>query len=249
MDRKFEPVMPGRQSQLPPLPAGMSRAQAEDAVLPISQNTVLRNTYWLLALSMLPTVAGAVVGMQLNFFALFASAPIMAPLLMFGAMLGMLFVVSLLRNSGWGVVALFGFTFIAGVFLTPILTVAAGMRNGGQLVGLAGAMTAGIFFAMAAIATVTKKDFSFMGKFLFIGLILLIIASLANLFLQIPAMSVTISAIAVLIFSAYILYDVSRIVRGGETNYIMATLGLFLNIYNLFISLLNILLAFTGNRD
>jgi modulator of FtsH protease len=249
MDRKFEPVMPGRQSQLPPLPAGISRAQAEDAVLPISQNTVLRNTYWLLALSMLPTVAGAVVGMQLNFFALFASAPIMAPLLMFGAMLGMLFVVTLLRNSGWGVVALFGFTFIAGVFLTPILTVAAGVRNGGQLVGLAGAMTAGIFFAMAAIATVTKKDFSFMGKFLFVGLILLIIASLANLFLAIPAMSVTISAIAVLIFSAYILYDVSRIVRGGETNYIMATLGLFLNIYNLFVSLLNILLAFTGNRE
>lgn len=213
------------------------------------RNRVLRNTYWLLALSMLPTVAGAFVGMQFNFAAVFRAAPIMAPLLMFAAMLGSLFVVTRLRNSAWGVVALLGFTFIAGVFLTPILTVAAGFRNGGQLVALAGGMTAAIFFAMATIATVTKKDFSFMGKFLMVGLVLLIVASLANLFFQVPALSLTISAVAVLIFSAYILYDVSNIVRGGETNYVMATLGLFLNVYNLFISLLNILLAFTGQRD
>ena len=198
---------------------------------------------------MLPTVAGAFVGMQFNFAAVFRAAPIMAPLLMFAAMLGSLFVVTRLRNSAWGVVALLGFTFIAGVFLTPILTVAAGFRNGGQLVALAGGMTAAIFFAMATIATVTKKDFSFMGKFLMVGLALLIVASLANLFFQVPALSLTISAVAVLIFSAYILYDVSNIVRGGETNYVMATLGLFLNVYNLFISLLNILLAFTGQRD
>ena len=246
MDRKFEPVMPGRSAPVATVPATSSGG---GATLPIAQNTVLRNTYWLLALSMLPTIAGAFVGMQFNFAALFRAAPVMTPLLMFAAMLGSLFVVTRLRNSGWGIVALFGFTFIAGVFLTPILTVAAGFSNGGQLVGLAGAMTAAIFFAMAAIATVTKKDFSFMGKFLFIGLILLIVASLANIFFQIPALSLTISAIAVLIFSAYILYDVSNIVRGGETNYIMATLSLFLNVYNLFISLLNILLAFTGQRD
>jgi len=213
------------------------------------RNRVLRNTYWLLALSMLPTIAGAFVGMQFNFIGLFKSAPIVTPLLMFAAMLGSMFVVTLLRNSAWGVIALFGFTFVAGLMLTPILTVAGGVRNGGQLVGLAGAMTAAIFFAMAAIATVTKKDFSFMGKFLFIGLILLIVASLANIFFQIPALSLTVSAIAVLIFSAYILYDVSNIIRGGETNYIMATLSLFLNLYNIFISLLNILLAFTGQRD
>ena len=248
MDPKFEPVMPGRQP-VAPLPATPSGAGAGEATLPVSQNAVLRNTSWLLALSMLPTIAGAFVGMQFNFAAVFKSAPIMAPLLMFGAMLGSLFVVTLLRNSAWGVVALLGFTFIAGVFLTPILTVAAGFRNGGQLVALAGGMTAAIFFAMATIATVTKKDFSFMGKFLMVGLVLLIVASLANLFFQIPALSLTISAVAVLIFSAYILYDVSNIVRGGETNYVMATLGLFLNLYNLFISLLNILLAFTGQRD
>ena len=251
MDRKFEPVMPGRQSQLSPLAEVATRegASAGSVPLPISQNTVLRNTYWLLALTMLPTIAGAFVGMQLNFFAFFKASPIMAPLVMFGLMMGSLFVVTALRNSSWGVVALFGFTFIAGLALTPILTVALGLRNGGQLIGLAGAMTSVIFFALATVATVTKKDFSFMGKFLFVGLILLVVASIANLFFQIPGASVALSAIAVLIFSAYILFDVSRIVHGGETNYIMATMGLYLNIYNLFVSLLNILMAFSGNRD
>ena len=245
---KFEPVMRG--GQMPrPIDVEPARRSASDTVLPISQNTVLRNTYWLLALSLLPSIAGAFVGMQLNFFAFFQSSPIMAPLLMFGLMIGSLFVVTALRNSSWGVVALFGFTFIAGLALTPILTVALGLRNGGQLIGLAGGMTAAIFFAMAAIATVSKRDFSFLGKFLFVGVILLIVASLANLFFQVPAASVAISAIAVMIFSAYILYDVSRIVHGGETNYIMATMSLFLNIYNIFLSLLNILMAFSGNRD
>lgn len=214
-----------------------------------SQNRVLRNTYWLLSLAMLPTIAGAWAGMQLNFLKLFAAAPIMAPLLMFGVMIGALFAVTALRNSAWGVPALFGFTFIAGLMLAPILSVAVGFRNGGQLVALAGGMTAAIFLAMAAIATVTKRDFSSLGKFLFIGLVLLIVASLANLFLQVPALSVTVSAIAVFLFSAYLLHDVSKIVRGGETNYITATLNLFLDVYNIFISLLNILLIFSGQRD
>jgi len=240
MDPKLQPVsISGRPV---PLPGGTDS-------LAVERNRVLRNTYWLLALSLLPVVGGAWLGMQLNFMSLFVSSPIMAPLLMFGAMLGMLFVVTLLRNSAWGVAALFGFTFVSGVFLVPILSVAAGLRNGGQLVALAGGMTAAIFFAMATIATVTKRDFSFMGKFLFIGLILLIVASLANLFFQVPAMSLTISAIAVLLFSAYLLYDVSRIVNGGETNYVMATLSIFLSLYNLFTSLLHLLMAFSGDRD
>ena len=213
------------------------------------QNRVLRNTYWLLALSMLPTIAGAWVGMQLNFLAFFTASPIMAPLLMFGVMIAALFGVTALRNSAWGVPALFGFTFIAGLMLAPILSIAVGFRNGGQLVGLAGGMTAAIFFAMAGLATVTKRDFSFLGKFLFVGLVLLIAASLANLFFQVPAVSLTISAVAVLIFSLYLLHDVSNIVRGGETNYITATLNLFLDVYNIFISLLNLLLAFAGQRD
>jgi FtsH-binding integral membrane protein len=222
---------------------------AQDRAIAHDPNRVLRNTYWLLAVSMVPTVVGALVGMSLNFIALFKAAPILTPLLMFGVMLGSLFVVTALRNSVWGVVALLAFTFIAGVMLTPILTVAAGFRNGGQLVALAGGMTAAIFFAMAPVATVSKRDFSFMGKFLFVGMILLIVASLANIFFAVPAVSLTISAIAVLIFSLYLLYDVSNIVRGGETNYVTATLSIFLSLYNIFISLLNLLLAFTGQRD
>ncbi len=213
-----------------------------------TQNKVLRNTYMMLALTMIPTVIGAFVGMSMS-FAFMAQSPIMATLLMFGAMMGMMFAVTALRNSIWGVVALLGFTFVAGVFLGPILQVALHLKNGAQLIGMAAGGTGIIFFSLATLATVTKKDFSFMGKFLFIGLILLIVASFANMFFHVPAMSLTISAIAVLIFSAYILFDVSRIVNGGETNYVMATLGLFLSIYNLFINLLSLLMAFSGERD
>ena len=241
MDRKFEPVMiPGTSTPLPPQTAG---------TVAVDSHRVLRNTYWLLALSMLPTIAGALAGMQLNFIALFKAAPIMTPLLMFGVMIGSLFVVTRLRDSAWGVLALFGFTFIAGLMLTPILTVAAGFRNGGQLVALSGGLTAAVFFSLAGYASVTKRDFAFLGKFLFVGLVLLIAASLANIFLQIPALSVTISAVAVLIFSLYLLHDLTNIVRGGETNYVMATLNLFLSVYNIFISLLNLLLVFSGQRD
>lgn len=240
MEPKVQPVY--TQEQVPPF-----RRSGETIVQ--DQNRVLRNTYLLLALSMLPTIVGAWAGMQFNFIRLFVAAPILTPLLMFAVMIGSLFVVTRLRNSAWGIVALFGFTFIAGAMLTPILTVSAQFKNGGQLVALAGGMTAVVFFAMATIATVTKRDFSFMGKFLFVGLIMLIVASLANLFFAVPAVTLTISAIAVLIFSLYILYDVSNIVRGGETNYIMATMNLFLDIYNIFISLLNLLLAFSGQRD
>ena len=214
----------------------------------VEQNKVLRNTYMMLALTMIPTVIGAFVGISMS-FSFLAESPIMGALLMFGAMMGMMFAVSALRNSVWGIVALLGFTFVAGVLLGPILQVALHFSNGAQLVGMAAGGTGIIFFSLATIATVTKKDFSFMGKFLFIGLILLIVASLANLFFQIPAMSLTISSIAVLIFSAFILYDVSRIVHGGETNYVMATLGLFMSIYNLFFSLLQLLVAFSGERE
>jgi len=216
--------------------------------LGLTQNRVLRNTYMMLALTMIPTIMGAFVGLSMN-FSFMAQNPIMAPLLMFAVMMGMLFAVSALRNSTWGIAMLLGFTFVAGVFLGPILQHALHLRNGAQLVGLAAGGTGAIFFSLATVATVSKRDFSFMGKFLFIGLILLVLASLANLFFAIPALSLTISSIAVLLFSAYILYDVSRIVHGGETNYIMATMTLFLNIYNLFVNLLSLLMAFSGERD
>ena len=214
----------------------------------IEQNKVLRNTYMMLALTMVPTVIGAFIGMSIN-FSFMAEHPVMGALLMFGAMMGMLFAVSALRNSVWGIAALLGFTLLSGVFLGPILQAALHLRNGAQLVGMAAGGTGLIFFNLATLATVTRKDFSFMGKFLFIGLVLLVIASLANLFFQVPALSLTISAIAVLIFSAYILYDISQIVHGGETNYVMATLMLFLDIYNIFINLLSLLMAFSGERD
>jgi FtsH-binding integral membrane protein len=212
------------------------------------QNKVLRNTYMMLSLTMIPTVIGAFIGTSIN-FSFMALHPIMSALLMFGAMMGLMFAVTALRDSVWGIVALLGFTLVAGVLLGPILQVALHLKNGAQLIGMAAGGTGIIFFSLATIATVTKKDFSFMGKFLFIGLILLIVASLANAFFQVPALSLTISAIAVLIFSAYILYDVSQIVHGGETNYVMATLGLYMNIYNLFINLLSLLMAFSGERD
>ena len=218
------------------------------STLGAEQNKVLRNTYMMLGLTMIPTIIGAFVGTSIN-FSFMAGHPMMSALLMFGVMIGMLFAVTALRNSVWGIAALLGFTFVAGVFLGPILQVALHLRNGAQLIGLAAGGTSIIFLSLATIATTTKKDFSFMGKFLFIGLILLIVASLANMFFQIPALSLTISAIAVMIFSAYILFDVSRIVQGGETNYVMATLSLYLDIYNLFINLLSLLMAFSGERD
>jgi modulator of FtsH protease len=188
------------------------------------------------------------IGMSTN-FAFLAQAPIMGPLVMFAVMMGLLFGVSATRNSVMGIVLLFVFTFVAGWWLGPILQYALHFRNGGQVIATAAAGTGAIFFTLAGIATVTKKDFGFMGNFLFVGLILLIIASLANLFFAVPAASLAISAVAVLLFSGFILYDVSRIVNGGETNYVMATMGLYLSIYNLFTSLLHLLLAFSGERD
>jgi FtsH-binding integral membrane protein len=225
-----------------------TQAISQTTTLAVEQNKVLRNTYMMLGLTMIPTVFGAFIGTSIN-FSFMAQHPIMYSLLMFGVMMGLLFAVTALRNSVWGIVALLGFTLVMGVFLGPILQVALHFRNGAQLVGLAAGGTGIIFLSLATIATTTKKDFSFMGKFLFIGLILLIVASFANLFFAIPALSLTISAIAVMIFSAYILFDVSRIVHGGETNYVMATLSLYMDIYNLFINLLNLLMAFSGERD
>ncbi|MDD4963589.1 MAG: Bax inhibitor-1/YccA family protein [Gallionella sp.] len=222
--------------------------QAGAPAIASEQNKVLRNTYMLLGASMIPTVIGAFIGLSLN-LSFMAASPIISSLLMFAVMMGLLFAVTKLRNSAWGIAALLGFTFVAGVFLGPILQVALHLKNGTELIGMAAGGTGLIFFSLATLATVTKKDFSFMGKFLFIGLIVILVASLANMFFQIPVLSLTISGVAVLLFSAYILYDISQIIHGGETNYIMATLSLYLDIYNIFINLLNILMALSGERD
>ena len=210
-------------------------------------NKVLRNTYALLGVSLFPTVIGALIGMSMNFG--FAQAsPIMFMLVTLAGIFGMFFLIRKNRNNSMGVVFLLGLTFLLGIMLGPILQVAFSMSNGGQIVSLAAGGTGVIFVTLAGIATTSKRDFSSMGKFLMIGLILLVLAMLANMFFQIPALSLAISSIAVLIFSGFILYDVNRIVRGGETNYVMATLALYLNIYNLFVHLLHLLMALMGRE-
>ncbi len=140
-------------------------------------------------------------------------------------------------------------TGLLGWWLGPILNYALAMRNGMQLVGYAAVGTGVIFFAMGVVATTTKRDFSFMGKFLFVGMIALLIAMFANMFLQIPALALTISTLVIVVFSLFLLYDLSRIIRGGETNYVMATTGVYMSLFNIFANLLNILLALSGDRD
>ncbi len=216
--------------------------------LPSEANKVLRNTYMMLGLTMIPTVIGAFVGMTMN-FSWAAQHPFMFAIGTLAAMFGLFYGIQANRNSSVGVVLLLLLTLVMGVLLGPILQVALNLRNGAQLVGLAAGGTGIIFLTLAGIATTTKKDFSFMGKFLMIGIILLIVASLANMFFQIPAFSLALSGMAVLLFSGFILYDVSRIVNGGETNYVMATLALYLDVYNLFVNLLQILMSVLGERD
>jgi modulator of FtsH protease len=213
------------------------------------RNKVLRNTYMMLGLTMIPTVLGALAGIQLNLLPFAMQHPLMFGLGSFAVMMGMFFGISAGRNSGLGVVLLLLLTGFMGVMLGPILQVALGLRNGGELIALAAGGTGGIFLTLAGVATVTKRDFGFLGKFLMIGLVLLILASFANMFFHIPALALALSTIAVLIFSALILYDVSRVVNGGETNYVMATLAIYLDIYNLFLNLLQLLMAFMGQRE
>lgn len=218
----------------------------QDVVL--QQNRVLRNTYLLLALSMIPTVVGAFIGVKMG-FSLFPGSPMLSFLVFMGIAFAFIWGIQRTKNSGAGVALLLGFTFFMGLMLAGILRAALGFSNGGVLIATAAGGTGAIFFTLAGIATVTKKDFSFLGKFLFVGLVILILASLANIFFAVPAMALTISAVAVLIFSGYILYDISRIVTGGETNYISPTLSVYLDIYNLFINLLNLLMLLSGRRD
>ena len=216
--------------------------------LALQQNRVLRNTYLLLALSMVPTVLGAWLGVQLR-FSFFAGSPMISFLVFMGVAFAFMWGIERSKNSGLGVALLLGFTFFMGLMLSRILQYALGFSNGGTLIAMAAGGTGAIFFTLAGVATVTKKDFSFLGKFLFIGMIVVLLAAVANIFFMIPALALTISALSVMIFSAYILYDISRIVNGGETNYVMATLSVYLDIYNVFVSLLNLLTALAGNRD
>jgi modulator of FtsH protease len=215
--------------------------------LAVQQNRVLRNTYLLLAATMVPTVIGAMIGMATG--GIIMQHPIISSLVMLGAVIGLQFAIAANRNSSLGIVLLLAMTFVLGWWLGPLLTIALSLRNGPQLVGFAAAGTGAIFFIMAGIATTSKRDFSFMGKFLFVGMIVLLIAMLANMFLQIPALALTISALVIVVFSLFLLHDVSRIVHGGETNYIMATTGVYMSLFNIFANLLQLLMALAGERD
>lgn len=216
--------------------------------LALGTHKVLRNTYMMLGLTMIPTVIGALVGMSMD-FSWAQQSPFLFAIGMLAVVFGLFFAIRAHSNSSLGVVLLLVLTGFMGLMLGPILQVAMSLSNGGQLVGLAAGGTGIIFLTLAGIATTTKKDFSFLGNFLMVGIILLIIASLANIFFQVPAVALALSGVAVLLFSGFILYDVSRIVNGGETNYVMATLALYLDIYNLFVNLLHLLMALLGERD
>jgi modulator of FtsH protease len=213
----------------------------------VGQNRVLRNTYLLLALTMVPTVIGAMIGLRTG--GIVMQHPIMTSLLMIGVVIALQFGIAANRNSGVGVALLLGMTLLLGWWLGPLLSVALSLRNGPQLIGLAAGGTGVIFFAMAAIATTTRRDFSFMGKFLFVGMIVLLLAMIANMFLQIPALALTLSALVVVVFSLFLLHDVSRIVNGGETNYVMAATGVYMSLFNIFANLLQLLMALSGERD
>ena len=211
-----------------------------------TQNRVLRNTYFLLAATMLPTVLGAWVGMSVG-FSLFADSPLISMLLFLGIAFAFFWGIERTKHSVTGVYLLLGFTFFMGLMLSRLVGFALGMGNGAQLIGVAAGGTGIIFFGMASLSSVVKKDLSNMSKFLFIGVLLLIAASVANIWLQMPALMLTISLLAVVIFSVFLLVDLQRIVNGGETNYISATLSVYLSIYNIFSNLLVILMSLFGS--
>lgn len=212
----------------------------------VVSNRVLRNTYILLAVSLVPTVLGALLALKLDLFT--TMSPIMSTIIFFVGAFGLMFMVEKNRNSATGVGFLLLFTFFMGLMLSRILSVVLNLNHGADIVAMAFGGTAVIFAVMATIANMVKRDFTFMGKALFMGVLVLILASLANLFFQLPALALAVSVVATVIFSLFILVDVQRIVNGGETNYISATLALYLDIYNVFVSLLQIL-GITSSND
>ena len=211
------------------------------------RNQVLRNTYWLLALSMVPTVLGAWLGVATGMLATMGNG--LSAIVFLGGAFGFMYAIEKTKNSSTGVAVLLGFTFFMGLMLSRMLAAVLGFSNGASLIMTAFGGTAVVFVGMATLATVIKRDLSSMGKFLFIGMILLLIAGLANLFIQSSALMITLSVLAIGIFSAFILHDLKRVRDGEETNYITATLGVYLSLVNVFQSLLALLGIFGGSRD
>jgi modulator of FtsH protease len=215
----------------------------------VVRNRVLRNTYWLLALSMIPTVLGAWIGLYTNFNRVMAASPGMTAIIFLAGAFGLMFAIEKNKNNSLGVTLLLAFTFFMGLMLSRLLGFVLGMGNGPQLVMMAFGGTAIVFGAMATVASTSKRDFSGMSKFLFMGVIVILLAGVANIFLQLPALMLTVSVLAVVIFSAFMLVDLQRVINGGETNYVSATLAIYLDVYNVFSNLLMILGIFGGNRN
>ncbi len=211
------------------------------------RNRVLRNTYWLLSLSLVPTVLGAWIGVSTGIVT--AMSPGMSMVVFLLGAFGLMFAVEKTKNSSTGVAMLLAFTFFMGLMLSRMLAVILGYSNGVTLIMTAFGGTAAIFFAMATMATVIKRDLSVMGKFLMVGAWILFFAFIANFFLHSSALMLTLLVLCLGIFSAFILVDVKRVIDGGETNYISATLMIYLDLYNVFQSLLALLGIFGGNRD
>jgi len=226
-----------------------SSSASGGATLSAERNRVLRNTYWLLALSLIPTVLGAWIGVASGFTTLFQGSPWLSLLVFFGVAIPLMWGIERNKNSSIGVMLLLGFTFFMGLMLARLLVPTLGLRNGGSLILTAFGGTAAIFAGMATLATTIKRDLSGLGKFLLVGALIVVIGSIASVFLQIPALTLTILVLCLGVFSALILYDVNRVVRGGETNYVSATLAIYLDAFNVFQSLLALLGIFGGERD
>ena len=212
----------------------------------VERNRVLRNTYWLLSLSMIPTVLGAWVGVATGITSGLTGFLGLAVFL--GGAFGFMFAIEKTKNSAAGVPVLLAFTFFMGLMLSRLVANVLGFSNGASLIMTAFGGTAAIFFGMASLSSVIKRDLGNMGKFLFIGAIMLLVAGIANVFLQSSALMITLCVLAIGIFSAFILYDLKRVQDGHETNYITATLGVYLSLFNVFQSLL-MLLGLGGSRD
>ena len=230
------------------IPASRAGLGAEHAASPQARR-VLRNTYLLLGITMLPTVAGAFVGAA---FPLMAAMGWMSLVVFLGAMFGLQAMVIRNRENMSGVGWLLAFTFVMGYFVGPLVGFAVGSySNGAEIVALAIGGTAAIFLGLAGYATTTSRDFAGMslGKTLFIGMWMAFALAVLNIFLQVPALALAISSVFIVIASGFILFTVNRIVRGGEDNYILAAMTIYIMLLNLFQSLMHLLMAFAGNRE
>ncbi|MEY3123493.1 MAG: hypothetical protein RLZZ573_13 [Pseudomonadota bacterium] len=211
------------------------------------RNKVLRNTYWLLALSLVPTVLGAWIGVATGITQ--SIGGIMGLVLFLGGAFAFIYAIEKTKNSAAGVPVLLGFTFFMGLMLSRMIAMVLGFKNGPDLIMTAFAGTAGVFLVMASLSSVIKRDLSGMGKWLFVGVLAIMVGGIINVFVGSTAGMMAISVASIGVFSAYMLYDLKRIIDGGETNYISATLALYLDIINVFQSLLALLGIFGGERD